>query len=373
MTHYKITLTDEVNLKSREIHTDGYPMSIGEIASLYKDKELDIHPEFQRIFRWNISQKSKLVESILLGIPLPSIFVSQREDGVWDVIDGLQRLSTIFEFMGILKDENNNILPASILEGTDHLPSLAGKKWENEKAEDELDNALKIEFKRVKIDVKIVKKQSDKNVKYELFQRINTLGTRLSDQEVRNCLLIMINKDFYSWLKELANYTAFTDALSLADNLIDQQYHMEMALRFFIYKNITLDEIKGVYDLADFITKKMIEYADSKTFDLNKEKEIFIKTFDFIQKTIGEDAFKRFNVDKQVFQGRFLLSMFECIAVGIGKNIATKDLVFSKDEVMEKASSLWTVEEFQNKTGSGVSVSSRLPVLIPMGEKLFRQ
>ena len=183
-----MTLLEEVNLKSKEIHTDGYPMSVGEIASLYKDNELDIHPEFQRIFRWNILQKSKLIESMLLGIPIPSIFVSQREDGVWDVVDGLQRLSTIFEFMGILRDEKGDLIQGSTLVATPHLPALDGKKWDTENSGNELDSTLKIEFKRVKIDIKIVKKQSDKNIKYELFQRINTLGSRLSDQEVRNCL-----------------------------------------------------------------------------------------------------------------------------------------------------------------------------------------
>lgn len=368
-----MTLLEEVNLKSKEIHTDGYPMSIGEIASLYKDKELDIHPEFQRIFRWNILQKSKLIESILLGIPIPSIFVSQRDDGVWDVVDGLQRLSTIFEFMGILRDENDKLIDGSTLVSTPHLPALEGKKWDNEVANNELDSILKIEFKRVKIDIKIVKKQSDKNVKYELFQRINTLGSRLSDQEVRNCLLIMVNKDFYYWLKELANHNSFIETLSLAERLIDEQYHMELALRFFIYKNISLDEIKGVYDLADFVTKKMIEYADSKSFDLVKEKEIFIKTFDFINSTIGEDAFKRYNTDKSVFQGKFLLSMYECIAVGIGKNMALNDLTFTSEVVRQKTSGVWSNQDFQNKTGSGISVSSRLPVLIPLGEKLFQQ
>ena len=126
-----MTLLEEVNLKSKEIHTDGYPMSIGEIASLHKDKKLDIHPEFQRIFRWNLLQKSKLIESILLGIPIPSIFVSQRNDGVWDVVDGLQRLSTIFEFMGILRDESDKLIEGSTLVATPHLPSLNGKKWDN--------------------------------------------------------------------------------------------------------------------------------------------------------------------------------------------------------------------------------------------------
>lgn len=367
-----MTLTEEVNLRSKEIHTDGYPMSIGEIASLYRDKELDIHPEFQRIFRWNILQKSKLIESILLGIPIPSIFVSQREDGVWDVVDGLQRLSTIFEFMGILRDENDTILPGSKLVATPHLPSLEGKKWDNsEGADNELDSNLKLEFKRVKIDVKIVKKQSDKNVKYELFQRINTLGTRLSDQEVRNCLLIMVNKDFYYWLKSLANYPSFLDTLSLADRLIDEQYHLELALRFFIYKNIHLNEIKGVYDLADFITQKMIEYADNPAFDFAREESIFKRTFDFINTSVGDDAFKRYNSDKNIFQGKFLLSMFECVAIGVGKNMASRDINMQSDIVRERISNLWNNPDFQARIGSGISVSSRLPVLIPLGENLF--
>ncbi len=369
-----MTLSEEVNLKSKEIHTDGYPMSIGEISSLYRDKELDIHPEFQRIFRWNILQKSKLIESILLGIPIPSVFVSQREDGVWDVVDGLQRLSTIFEFMGILRDENGVLLEGSTLVATPHLPSLQGKKWDNPEAkENEIDSNLKLEFKRVKIDIKIVKKQSDKNVKYELFQRINTLGTRLSDQEVRNCLLIMVNKGFYFWLKALSNHPSFLESLALAERLVDEQYHMELALRFFIYKNINLDEIKGVYDLADFITQKMIEYADNPDFNLQSEETIFKKTFDFINHTIGDDAFKRFNTDKGTFQGRFLLSMYETIAVGVGKNIAKKDISFSNEEVRSKVSSVWGNADFQNRTGSGVSVSSRLPILIPLGENLFMQ
>ena len=106
-----MSLDLEIEARRAEIRSDGYPMSIGELISLYRDEELDIHPEFQRFFRWSEEQKSRLIESILLGIPIPSIFVSQREDGVWDVIDGLQRLSTIFELVGVLKDENGEILP----------------------------------------------------------------------------------------------------------------------------------------------------------------------------------------------------------------------------------------------------------------------
>ena len=86
-------LDQEIEARRAEVRTDGYPMSIGELMNLYREGELDIHPEFQRWFRWTQEQKSRLIESILLGIPIPSIFVSQREDGIWDVIDALRQLS----------------------------------------------------------------------------------------------------------------------------------------------------------------------------------------------------------------------------------------------------------------------------------------
>ena len=103
-------LTLQIDALRKDIRTDRYSMSIGEWVNLYTSNELDIHPEFQRFFRWSSEQKSKLVESLLLGIPIPQIFVSQREDGTWDVIDGLQRLSTVFELMGILRNEKKELL-----------------------------------------------------------------------------------------------------------------------------------------------------------------------------------------------------------------------------------------------------------------------
>src|SRR6478672_9756366 len=105
-----MSLQKEIDTQRRQIKADGYPISIGELASMYKEGDLDIHPAFQRFFRWDIDQKSRWIESILLGIPTPSVFVAQRKDGVWDVVDGLQRLSTIFEFMGILKNREGSTL-----------------------------------------------------------------------------------------------------------------------------------------------------------------------------------------------------------------------------------------------------------------------
>jgi hypothetical protein len=123
-----MSLTEEIADRRQAINTDAYSMSIGELTNLYRDNELDIHPEFQRFFRWSDEQKSRLIESLLLGIPIPSIFVQQRQDGVWDVIDGLQRLSTIFELQGLLKDEQEQVIDPLVLRGTKYLPSLEGKR-----------------------------------------------------------------------------------------------------------------------------------------------------------------------------------------------------------------------------------------------------
>jgi uncharacterized protein with ParB-like and HNH nuclease domain len=196
-----MALQEEIDGKRREIQTEGYPMSIGELVNLYRDNDLDIHPEFQRFFRWSAEQKSRLIESLLLGIPIPSIFVNQRDDGVWDVVDGLQRLSTIFEFMGELRDEDDSQIEPSRLLATDYLPSLAGKFFDSPNGSESLDETQRRLIKRASLDLKIIKRESDADTQFDLFQRLNTGGSQLSDQELRNSLLIMIRRDFYQWLR----------------------------------------------------------------------------------------------------------------------------------------------------------------------------
>lgn len=124
------TLQSEVDARSREIHTDRYSMSLNEVVAMYQSKELEVHPEFQRIFRWSPEQQSRLIESVFLGIPIPPIFVAQRKDGVWDVIDGVQRLSTLLRFMGfLLKEDGSPDAPIPLVAG-DYLTLLEGLVWE---------------------------------------------------------------------------------------------------------------------------------------------------------------------------------------------------------------------------------------------------
>ena len=163
------SLQSEIDKKRQEIRPDNYSMSIGEWISIYQQGEVEIHPEFQRFFRWNDYQKTRLIESIILGLPIPPIFVSQREDGVWDVVDGLQRLSTIYQFVGILKDEDGKAVKPLVLKATKYLPSFEGKIWEDKEKLEESNNTLssaqRLLIKRTKINVNILQKESDPSAK----------------------------------------------------------------------------------------------------------------------------------------------------------------------------------------------------------------
>jgi hypothetical protein len=171
-----MSLQEEIDQTRQEIKTDSYSMSIGELISLYEQGEIDIHPDFQRFFRWSNQQKSTFIESILLGIPIPSIFVSQRDDGIWDVVDGLQRLSTIYEFVGILNpNDTDEYQPFVALEATTYLPSLQGKKWNDPNDEhNSLNQAQRLLIKRANINLVIIANTNDSQGKYELFERFHS-------------------------------------------------------------------------------------------------------------------------------------------------------------------------------------------------------
>ena len=99
-----MALNDEVIVARKSIFRDGYDISFGELVSLYEKGELIVQPEYQRLFRWNPTQKTRFIESVLLNIPIPPIFVFSDSKGRWELVDGLQRVSTTLEFMGRLRD-----------------------------------------------------------------------------------------------------------------------------------------------------------------------------------------------------------------------------------------------------------------------------
>ena len=294
-----MTLQVEIDAAREEIRTDSYAVSIGEWISLYEKEELDIHPEFQRFFRWTPAQKSRLVESILLGIPIPQIFVAQRADGVWDVVDGLQRLSTIYQLAGILRDADGNRLDPLVLTKTQYLPSLDGRLWDSpDNPECSLTTAQRLLIKRAKLEVSIILRESEERTKYELFQRLNTGGSQLSDQEVRNAILVMLNPELYRWIEDLARRPNFVECVALSDRSTDVRYEMELILRFLTLRRASDYDLKNVGDLGDFLTDEMRKMAGNQNFRRNDEEQAFDNTFCLLNNCLGSAAFRRWDAQR---------------------------------------------------------------------------
>lgn len=373
-------LDTEIESKAKEIHTDSYPMSIGELVNLYRDGELDLQPEFQRFFRWTSLQKSKLVESILLGIPIPSIFVAQRKaDGVWDVVDGLQRLSTIFEFLGILRNEAGKLLPPVALEGTEYLPSLQGKVWDSDAMEkltgtEALAQAQRLAIKRTKLMINIVRKESAEDTRLELFNRLNTLGTKLSDQEQRNCQLLMVDRQAFSWANKLSEFESFKKTIIQSDAMLEQRYDVELVWRFMCIPYTNTEQHKRIVDIADFITKTSLQIAADKGFDRDNAEGQFRGTFALLDECLGEDAFRKFEVSSKRFVRSFLLSSFEATALGVRHNLAALTRMGADDRrsfILRQVQAMWASECFLNNMGSGVTPARRISNLVPFGHQHF--
>lgn len=370
-------LLSQISNKRNEIHSDAYPMSIGELANLYKDGELDIHPEFQREYRWTLTQKTRLIESILLGIPLPSFFVSQREDGVWDVVDGLQRLSTIFSFMGIYRNENNELEKPLILNKTDYLPALENLCWDDSFKEDETHHALpkdiQITLKREKVDLKILKKESSTDTKYELFHRLNTFGSSLSPQEVRNCLLIMTNKELYKHIYMLSGDENFKVTISsITERSHNEKFHLELITRFLILKDKSDLKAKDLEDVHEFLTKEILKIANDESNAVISEINIFLKTFKLLNDALGENSFKRFDGEK--YLGGFSLSIFEFLSLGLAKNLDDyNDTPEDLDRIRTISQSLYQNPEFTRLSKSGTRASSRLPTFLTLAHEIFQK
>ena len=348
-------------------------MSIGEMISLYQNKELKIRPEFQRFFRWTPGQKSRFVESLLLGIPIPPIFVSQDDKGKWDVIDGLQRLSTILQLTGDLLKEDDQKHEPLVLTTTNYLPSLNGKKWTTDPAGgvDELSESAKLLIKRSRLDLKIVLNSSGPLSKFELFDRLNTGGSSATDQEVRNCILIMVDKVFFEWFSELGKDENYKACLPLTERQLQEQYDLELAARFLAFRDLNIEEIQKITDLGSFVTRRTVQLAQSPTFNRDEARHAFLKTFEILATALGEDSFRKYDNAKSKVTGAPLISVFETIALGVGYNCLASNFDVSSERLKQVHREIWQDPDFTSHTGSGIRSTSRLPVTIPLGRKLF--
>lgn len=364
-------LEGQIEEARRSISADGYPMSIGELTNLYRDEELRIRPEFQRLFRWTDTQKSRLVESLLLGIPLPSIFVAQTESGKWELVDGLQRVSTILQLQGELLDEKGVKVPPLVLKSTKFLSALDGRLWQHPDSSKSLSEAQRLDIKRSKIDIKIIKRGSSPEAKFDLFQRLNSYGSTLTAQETRSALLVAVSPSFFSWLETLVSHESFVRSTSLSERFKDERFDLELVLRFLILhsrppEKLTLTSLR---DLPQVLDDESIEIAKTHPDRAPELRRTFVRTFDFIALNGADKVFRRWDHKRREFKGSFLVTAFEVFALGVGYHIANG--IPHRTDLLEAVKQFWMRPEMQGGFATGKSTERRLVDFVPLGRALL--
>jgi len=313
-----VDLIKEVDLQLQSVHTQSLDISFNELADMVREHELDISPDYQRLFQWSEGARSRFIESLLLEMPVPPIYVVEEEDNKKLLIDGLQRLSSYLHFRGMLEAPHLRPSPVNIgdklvLQDCDILKSLNGKTY------DDLGLALQIKLKRSFVRVEVVRKGSNPKFKYYMFKRLNTGGEALTNQQLRNCTIRLLDPTFNDFIISLAendeNFIECTTAISVEQRY--GSYDKELALRFFSLKNW---RPKFKHDVSDFLTEYMEAVSDpdnSLQFDYDQEKQIFEKTFYILNKTLGDLSFSPANKARNSLIRAFGIYHFEAFTLGL--------------------------------------------------------
>jgi hypothetical protein len=341
-------LETAIDSRVGEVRFDALDFSFGELASLHGQKEIVIDPEYQRLFRWSNDQRSRLIESVLLGLPLPQIFLIENQDGILELIDGLQRVSSVLQFL----DHELMGLEALTLSGCDVISDLNGLTI------DDLNLSLRLRLKRSPIRAVIIRKQSKGFLKYEMFKRLNTGGSALSAQEVRNCSLRMIEggANFYGWLQSLAAKPAFQETIAtLSDTDRDQKADEELVVRYLALKNARNDFKGSVRDWLDSFLEQVL--LDQRQLDREVEESEFEQVFAFLADAFGPGAFVKYRDDRPI--GALAPAFFEAVTMGTWEN---RERLNDLDKARVHANVVRTLQtsEFKAQTGPGANSKPKL-------------
>ena len=378
----KISLLQEaVSDRRTKLSSDRLDISFGELINVYKNGELRIRPEYQRLFRWSAKQKTALIESILLSIPIPPIFVAEDEDGIWELVDGLQRVATFISFFGELDSNISEIkYPEEELEleienddeeidvSTD--TNKFGNKWTLvqggliESLEgfniDTLPPNLKINLKRAVCRVEILRGQSNINMKYELFRRLNSGGIKLTPQEIRNAIYRGVSPRLNELLLKISQNHDFKDLTQLSISKLNELYDQELILKFFAF----YDNSESINENTEnFLNKFMEKTVSNLGFDYDFYENIFMKSLKLVR-DLGDD---------QVFRSKknlFVPVDFEGILIGVAQNIEKYENNLGL--LRSKIDELKADPNFRKYSGTGSNSKSRIKNRLKRANEIFQ-
>ena len=271
----------------RKIRTQAYDKSVEDTVRMIEKGRIYLQPDFQRYSQvWDYKTASQLIESILLNVPIPPIYVAEEDDGSWNIIDGLQRLTSFKNFYeGKFK-----------LKGLDSLKELNKQSYEslNPNAKSILDNGS--------LRIILITKESHPEMKYDVFMRLNRGSVKLTEQELRNCLYRGSLNDL---IKDLRHNKKLLEILNLTEPH-KRMDDAELILRYFaLSENFDKEKMsifgyKGI--MKTFLNAFMDKNKNMTEYQINQLREKFNDTINKVYSIFGKNAFKRIEANGEFYK-----------------------------------------------------------------------
>ncbi|MFD5244600.1 DUF262 domain-containing protein [Amycolatopsis sp. NPDC058340] len=328
------------------------------LLSRIRRGSIDLAPDFQRHAGiWNSVNQSRLIESLLLRIPLPTFYAAETDDERWAIVDGIQRLTTICRFV----DPEAVGLGALKLSGLDYLDKLNGYTFQD------LPGRLKTRLEETEVVLHLIRRGTPEEVKFNIFARINTGGVPLSQQELRHAL---IPGKARGLLGELAESKSFIDA-TLGSVATGRMADREMVLRFIAFHRANLLEYKS-QEFDRFLRESMSEVNEASDDEIGSVEADFHKAMTAAHDIFGKHAFRK---QREGQSGRYPINkaLFETVAVNLASRTPFQldELRRRRSEVNVAMIGLFADNKFETAISVGTGDVAKIRLRFAAVDELF--
>jgi hypothetical protein len=347
---------DENEVYPATINVSKDDSSVYELKRQYDKDRIELSPDYQRGNVWNSKQRSELIESILMGIPLPIMYFFQNSSGIKQVVDGKQRLTALFDYI-------NNKFSLSDL---NIMSELKGKKFKD------LTGLQQGKIEDYKVSINVIKPPTPDRIKFDIFDRVNRGGTRLNNQEMRNAIY---QGEATKLLERLKDYKYFKKATdnSIRSKVMKDRYMILRFIAFYLWRRKMLTTKSG--ELVEY--KSDIDAFLGKTMDfLNHASPDTIMTIENIFKAtmknsydlLGSNGFRISTYKKSSQKRPVNMALFESLAYLLSFNKVRE----KKEVVKKKIKSLFDDVEFDEAITTPVDSSSKVNIRFQKMDEIIR-
>lgn len=359
----------QIVAKERTVKTQNIEYDLETLVKKIKKGIIKLNPDYQRNHRWTDSESSRLMESLILNIPIPTVYLSQDvdvdeevEDDVarYSVIDGQQRLTAIYGFM----------TNAYKLEGLEVLELLNGSYYKD------LPPFLIRRLEERTIKCLRIDSTVDPQVKFDIFERLNSGAVQLESQELRNAIY---RGKFNDIIKELAKNDNFRQLLGIdlknpeENTKVKKMQDVEYVLRFFSYMNDEGENMKKSF--KDFLSEQMEKYNNFDNDKLSRLKKHFETVMDFIITQLGTDAFAKYKVENEnlKLQSHFNAAVFDAVSIAISDKIREDDKFVITSEMKQGLNKLFFDDDFIDSINGSTNDKSKILKRIKIVKGVLKQ